>query len=219
MNYLSSLSRQKNSHITFYCCLKFSGKINVGKKIKVKLRGKKGKHVLYEVVSLKKINHPMKTTQLKRLFSLGIFCCIMLTANSCMEKNENEQLAQAAYQAWQAGERTGNYTEFKALLSDNFNLFSHPSAVRGVYKEKKALEKMMELIKSREQVPNQLTFSNPLFMMGNDKVAVQFDSEGTVMNGQFPYKGYNIIVFYFEQNKISGFREYYGDVEPAWFKN
>jgi hypothetical protein len=136
-----------------------------------------------------------------------------------MKQNENQPLAYDAYQAWQTGELTGNYTEFRALLSEGFNLFSHPSAVRGVYKEKDAVEKMTNLIKSREQVPNNLTFSNPIFMMGNNQVAVQFNSEGTVMNGQFPYKGYNIIVFYFKENKISGFREYFGDVEPAWFKN
>ena len=145
---------------------------------------------------------------------------ILTTLNqSCMENKSLEKNGEKAYAAWQVGELTGNYSDFKKLLSNDFNFFSHPSAVRGVFKGEEAKTKITELMANREKLKNALTFSNPVFMTTSNQVAVQFNSKGTVMNGQFPYQGYNIIVFGFNDNKIVSFREYFGDVDPAWFKN
>lgn len=151
-----------------------------------------------------------------RLISLVILGTITM---GCMDKNNSKiEVTKEAYQAWQLGEKTGDYSAFKKLLSPTFNLFSHPSAVRGVFRDDAAKEQMTKLIQGREQIPNQLTFSEPVFLTSDNTVAVQFNSQGTVM-GKYPYKGYNIIVFTIEENTITGFREYFGDVEPAWFQN
>lgn len=128
------------------------------------------------------------------------------------------QTAEKAFAAWQYGELTGNYTNFKTLLADDFNVFSHPSPDRGVYYGERARTALLKLIEGRAMAPNQLIFSNAQFLVGSKSVAVQFDSEGSFVNRKYSYKGYNVIVFEIEKEKISGFREYFGDVDPSWFE-
>lgn len=125
--------------------------------------------------------------------------------------------ARKAFDAWGIGEKTGDYAAFKAMLADDFTLFSHPTFARGVYSSTQAREKMMALIASRESSPNELTFSNAVFLQADDSVAIQFDSEGMIM-GKFPYKGYNTIVLSIRDGRITGFREYFGDIDPQWFR-
>jgi hypothetical protein len=128
------------------------------------------------------------------------------------------ETAQAAFTAWGKGEATGNYDDFKALLSDEFHIFSHPLGIsRGFYQGEAAKEKFQALIASREGAPNMLHFSN-IVMTQNESTAVfMFDSRGEVAGG-FPYQGWNAIALVIEHEKVVGFREYFGDVEPAWFR-
>jgi hypothetical protein len=120
-----------------------------------------------------------------------ILIFLILALNiSCMDNtNKNLEFGKKAYDAWQKGEQTGNYEDFKKMLSPDFDLYSHPTMVRGVHKGADAHARMNELISGREKLPNNLTFSDPVFMAHDNQVAVQFNSEGKVM-GQFPYKGY-----------------------------
>jgi hypothetical protein len=121
-----------------------------------------------------------------------------------------------AFDAWQIGERTGNYTDFKALLSKNFNSFSHP--LIGRFANGEALNAMLKLIADRKITPNNLEFSNAIFSSNANSITIQFDSKGMVQNNAFAYAGYNIIVFEIENSNISGFKEYFGFVDPNWFK-
>jgi activator of HSP90 ATPase len=128
----------------------------------------------------------------------------------------NTDLGKKAILAWEKGENSGNYTDFKALLATNFNLFSHP--LIGKFEGAEALKKMQNLISEREKTPNNLTFSDLKFSTNETSVTVQFHSKGTVQ-GKFHYEGFNIIVFYFEGSKITGFQEYFGFIDPNWFKH
>ncbi|GAB3227125.1 hypothetical protein [Spirosoma arcticum] len=124
-------------------------------------------------------------------------------------------VAQLAFQAWARGEQTGLYDDYKALLSDSFRLFSHP--LLGRFIESEALACMLALIAEREKTPNQLVFSNIGMASGENTFLFQFDSVGTVSGG-FSYQGYNIIGFVVEDGRVTGFREYFGHIDPQWFK-
>lgn len=121
------------------------------------------------------------------------------------------------FDAWQEGEQTGNYEEFKSFLSDNFMLFTHP--LLGKFEGINALHKMQELISEREKIKNNLTFSNIEISVNNKSISIHFNSKGFVQNDAFPYEGFNIITFYFENNVLTGFQEYFGFIDTNWFKN
>jgi hypothetical protein len=128
------------------------------------------------------------------------------------------QAAQRAFLSWEKGESTGNYTDFKAALSPDFSLFSHPvQPARGVYTGSKAKDMMAQLIDQRGQNPNHLKFANVRQHAGQNSYIFEFDSEGKVSG--YPYKGWNAIQLTIgADNKVTGFREYLGDIDPAWFQ-
>jgi ketosteroid isomerase-like protein len=134
-----------------------------------------------------------------------------------MLMTKNLSAAETAFQAWAKGELTGDYTDFKSLISENFVRFSHPFSVsRGSYTGSLARQMMVQLIASREAQPNHLTFSNITSAIGDNTVIFQFDSQGTV-GGGYPYQGWNIIAITIENEQVVGFREYFGDIDPSWF--
>jgi hypothetical protein len=126
--------------------------------------------------------------------------------------------AQRAFLAWEKGENTGNYADFKAALSPDFSLFSHPvQPARGVYTASKAKEMITQLIDQRTQTPNQLKFTNVRQYQWQSSFMFEFDSEGKVSG--YPYKGWNAIHIAIDpDNKVVSFREYLGDIDPAWFQ-
>jgi ketosteroid isomerase-like protein len=123
-----------------------------------------------------------------------------------------------AFRAWEKGESTGNYADFRAALSADFSLFSHPvQPARGVFRGLEAREKMNQLIDQRSQNPNQLKFANVRQHQTSDSFVFEFDSEGKVSG--FPYKGWNAIALTIgTDGRVTGFREYLGDIDPAWFQ-
>jgi ketosteroid isomerase-like protein len=131
---------------------------------------------------------------------------------------QNLETAKRAFAAWERGENTGDYQEFKNLLGANFSLFSHPmQPSRGEFIGAEALQKMSELIAARERFPNNLKFSKITATQSGDTFVFLFNSQGKVAGG-FSYEGWNAIVLIINNHKVVGFREYFGDVEPAWFK-
>jgi ketosteroid isomerase-like protein len=134
------------------------------------------------------------------------------------QTQSNSALAESAFRAWEKGESTGNYAEFRALLSPQFELFSHPvQPARGVFRGAQAREMMNSLIAQRTQTPNQLKFANVRTHQTQNSFLFEFDSEGKVSG--HPYKGWNAIqISIGSDNKIASFREYLGDIDPAWFQ-
>lgn len=139
-------------------------------------------------------------------------------AQTAAAPSAQAQAAQRAFLAWEKGESTGNYADFKAALSPEFNLFSHPvQPARGVFTGSKAKEMMAQLIDQRSQTPNQLKFANVRQHQLQNSFMFEFDSEGKVSG--YPYKGWNAIQLTLgADNKVISFREYLGDIDPAWFQ-
>lgn len=152
------------------------------------------------------------------LYAICLMTLIVIpkTANAQTKKRTMKALAQTAINAWQKGENSGDYTDFKSLLAPGFDLFSHP--LLGRFSGTEARRKMEEIIAEREKLPNALTFSEIVITTAEDYAMIAFNSEGTVMGGKYPYQGYNVIGFKLTGGKISGFREYFGFVDPAMFK-
>jgi nicotinamidase-related amidase len=129
----------------------------------------------------------------------------------------NEGVARLAFRAWEKGESSGDYTDFKNLLSKDFNTYSHPlSPKRGSFSGASAKQMMDELIAGRTKQPNKLSFSNVVSTGNGTHFTFSFDSKGTVAGG-YPYEGYNSITLIIKDAKVVGFREYLGDIDPSWF--
>jgi hypothetical protein len=128
-----------------------------------------------------------------------------------------KSIAEQIFDAWQQGEKSGSYERFKSFLSESFILFSHP--LIGKFVDKEAFEQITKLIKKREQNKNQLTFSDIIVFENENAFMFQFNSKGMVENGKFPYEGYNIILLTLTNDKLKGFQEYFGFIDPSWFKN
>lgn len=118
-------------------------------------------------------------------------------------------VAQKAIQSWQVGESSGNYSEFKTLLSADFDLFSHPMV--GRFSGNVAKEKLLLLIKNREETPNSLTFSELQLTINPYYAMASFTSKGKVVGGKYDYEGHNVIQFKIDAGKVKGFCEYLGD--------
>ncbi|MBC7938049.1 MAG: hypothetical protein H7Y86_22090 [Rhizobacter sp.] len=157
----------------------------------------------------------MKTIQL-----LIVVTVCMLTYNSNAQnkttQSMQQQIASSIFKGWQTGEAGGGYYSFrKYVVADGFQYFSHP--LLGNYTGKEAYEKLMSLVKEREIKPNMLQFSNITRYQHDNSFCFQFDSEGKVGDG-FDYKGYNIIQLEIQDGKLISFREYFGYINPSWFK-
>ena len=148
------------------------------------------------------------------------YLCLIILCTNCEQKthtmNENLAVAQQAFEGWHVGENTGDYTAFKQLLTEEFDIFDHPLA--GRFRGSKAREQINKMIAGREQTPNELRFSEVQITPSGKQFYFLFKSEGPVL-GKFYFDGYNIIVLSVEEGKLTGFREYLGAVDPAWFKD
>lgn len=134
------------------------------------------------------------------------------------EADDARKLAQQAFDAWHKGENSGDYSDFKVLLSDSFRTFEHPFA--GRFKNVEARDQINGMIAQREGFPNHLSFSDVSVTAINSTASdyyFHFRSTGEVM-GKFQYDGYNIIIITVKNGKVIGFREYLGLIDPNWFK-
>lgn len=85
-----------------------------------------------------------------------------------------------AFQAWQKGELTGDYSDFLAS-PEAFDRFSHPVSPRGVHYGEEGAAALVTLITERTGSPNHLSFTNVLLLEGeNGQVGFLFDSQGTI---------------------------------------
>ena len=130
--------------------------------------------------------------------------------------NENLTVAQQAFDGWHTGENTGDYTVFKQLLTEDFATFDHPFV--GRHQGNDALSEIRKMIVQREQMPNQLRFSEVEVTPADNQFYFLFKSEGPVL-GKFYFDGYNVIILSVDNGKLTGFREYLGAIDPAWFQD
>ncbi len=144
-----------------------------------------------------------------------LLLCFFLVSSNLFAQNKTKELAKKAIDLWQIGEKEGNYSLFtKEVDSTHFSYFSHPFV--GNLKGKEAYKALKKLIADRTINPNSLLFTNHQYFINKHKAVVIFNSKGTA--GKIKYDGPIAIQFEFLNNKIIGFTEYIGLINPDWFK-
>ncbi|WP_298545755.1 hypothetical protein [uncultured Aquimarina sp.] len=137
------------------------------------------------------------------------------TTTILLAQDNDSQIAEKAFNGWHKGENSGNYDVVKSLITDAFVTFEHPFTGRA--KDQKAKATIEGMISQREKSPNNLSFSEVTHTPAGNDHYFHFRSTGEVM-GKFQYDGYNIIIITVENGKITGFKEYLGLIDPAWFQ-
>lgn len=120
-----------------------------------------------------------------------------------------------AFKLWSKGWDTGDFDGYIGMLSDDFT-FSYPMGDhRGLYRGKEGKMHMIEKCREHTAANHRLTFIITNITSNSKGVVFEFDAAGKF--GEYPYKGRNAIAFDITGDKISGFREYLGDIDPAMF--
>jgi ketosteroid isomerase-like protein len=128
-----------------------------------------------------------------------------------MEKPTIE-IARQAFDCFSQGWATGNFQPFINLLSDDvqFWLPVGKQQDKSVGYENK--QQLIVRLQARTEAGDRLMFSLPDHVTHNDiTVAFEFESQGTIRN--HPFKGRNAISFDIAGDKITGIREYLGDID------
>ncbi|HEX5749974.1 MAG TPA: nuclear transport factor 2 family protein [Archangium sp.] len=153
---------------------------------------------------------------------VSIFAAVLTLAMSgCMastqevpESEQARQTAQRAYEAFAQGWATGDFEPYLAMLTQDFE-FSFPTGEdRGRYTGAEGYQRMVNKVRGHSTRGERLTLLQPLRVMSDGKTIVfEFESRGQF--GDHAYRGHNIIGFDVTGDRISAFREFFGDVEPA----
>jgi len=134
------------------------------------------------------------------------------------DKNANQVLttARTAFKKFQSGWASGDFSDYLALITDDFE-FSFPTGEhRGVFTGNAGREKMIAKCRDDAASGARLTLSEPRTVaVDGQTVIFEFESAGD-LDGQ-PYKGRNIIVLEIHGERVQGYREYFGDLDPKLF--
>lgn len=132
------------------------------------------------------------------------------------EQTEVLKTAQDAFQKFQSGWASGDFVDYLAMITDDFE-FSFPTGEhRGVFKGNEGHEKMTAKCRDDAQSGSRLTLHEPrTTAIEGNTVIFEFTSDGKI--DEFDYHGRNIVVLEIEGEKVCGFREYFGDLDPAMF--
>ena len=120
--------------------------------------------------------------------------------------------------AWHQGEGGGSYRDFRNLLAQDFDYFSH--AFIGAKHGADALEALNNLLADRERHPGTLTFRDILCFEHEDFGIVRYHSSGIVSGpARVSYDGPAVILFHFSGDRICGFEESLGWFGPTWSRH
>jgi ketosteroid isomerase-like protein len=124
--------------------------------------------------------------------------------------NRTLDVAQRGFAAFQHGWETGDFAPYIALLADDFTFWFPAAKHRGKYAGREGREHMVAKCHEHTEAGDRLTFSLNCITSNDTTVMFEFDSKGTI-SGK-PYQGRNAISLDVSGDRISGFREYFGDI-------
>lgn len=155
-----------------------------------------------------------------KTFTSALILTAVLALVGCAGSDEDtaqkEQTARKAYDAFVAGWATGDFEPYIAMLSEQFE-FSYPAgADRGLYTGAEGRTRMVNKVRGHSSRGERLTIKPPTrHGVAGNTVFFEFDSEGQF--GDYPYRGHNIIAFDVQGDRITAFREFFGDIDPPLF--
>lgn len=129
---------------------------------------------------------------------------------SSTTNNRTLDVAQRGFAAFQRGWATGEFAPYIAMLTDDFLFWFPAGPHRGKYAGREGREHMVAKCREHAASGDRLTYT-PYRVTSNDTtVMFEFDSSGTI--GGKHYLGRNAISLDVSGDRISGFREYFGDL-------
>ncbi|MBF2049432.1 MAG: nuclear transport factor 2 family protein [Elainella sp. C42_A2020_010] len=122
------------------------------------------------------------------------------------------KVAQQAFAAFAQGLATGDFQPFFAMLTDEFTFWYPYGKYRGKFTGQEGKARIVAKCHDHMQAGDRLTFSPPHHITSSDTtVMFEFECKGVIR--QQPYQGRIAIALDVSGEKISGLREYFGDVD------
>jgi ketosteroid isomerase-like protein len=122
------------------------------------------------------------------------------------------KIAQHAFAAFAHGWATGDFQPFLEMLTDEFTFWYPYGNYRGKFTGRTGKAQMISKCRDHRESGDRLTFSSPHHITSSETtVMFEFECEGVV--DREPYQGRIAIALDVSHEKISGFREYFGDVD------
>ncbi|BAY13076.1 hypothetical protein NIES2098_62690 [Calothrix sp. NIES-2098] len=122
------------------------------------------------------------------------------------------QTAQQAFDYLAQGWATGNFQPFIDMLADEVIFWLPVGKQRDKSSEYEDKQQIIARLGTRAERGDRLKFSPPDRVSSNDiTVTFEFESQGNIRNQ--PFQGRNAISFDIKGDKISGIREYLGDID------
>lgn len=119
--------------------------------------------------------------------------------------------ARKAFDLFAQGWATGNFDPYIAVLAEEVTFWFPMGTHRGKFSGAEGRQEMIAKCRDHEAAGDRLTFSSPHYALSDESsVIFEFESEG-LYTGK-PYKGHNAIAFEIKDDKVVGFREYFGDL-------
>ncbi|WP_017653305.1 nuclear transport factor 2 family protein [Fortiea contorta] len=120
--------------------------------------------------------------------------------------------AQQAFEYYAQGWATANFQLFMEMLTDDVVFWLPVGKQRNKTFEYEGKQQIMARLQARSSRGDRLVLSSPDQVTSNAvTVTFEFTSQGTVRNQ--PFQGRNLISFDIKDDKISGIREYFGDID------
>ena len=122
------------------------------------------------------------------------------------------KIAQQAFAAFAEGWRTSDFQPFLEMLTDEFTFWYPYGKYRGKFSGREGKAQMIAKCRDHSEAVDCLSFSPPHHITSSDTtVMFEFECEGII--GGESYRGRLAIALDVRDDKISGFREYFGDVD------
>lgn len=122
------------------------------------------------------------------------------------------EVGQRAWEHFLHGLATGDYQSYIDMLSDDFT-FSFPvGPLQGRYVGREGKECMLAYCQQQAEANNRLKPIPHHVTYNENTVVFEYDTEGIVVGKPYKARG-NAISFDVSGDKISGFREYFGDLD------
>lgn len=122
------------------------------------------------------------------------------------------ETAWTAFRRFETGWKTGDFQPYLAMLTDEFTFWFPVGKHKGRFAGREGKAQMIAKCHDHAQAGERLTFAAPHLVTSNDKTVVfQVHVEGTA--GGEAVKGCIAISIDVSGEKISGFREYFGEFD------